>query len=70
MLGAAEDGKAGTFNCPKQPLANAMLATPAASLHQQVMIGCVHGTILDNQEKRSWRFWSTDPGLSQVLTAA
>src|SRR5208337_2168828 len=53
VLGAPEDGQAGTFCGPKQPLADAMLPAPAAGLDQQVMVGGVHGTILNSQEKRA-----------------
>src|SRR5208283_2019779 len=70
VLGASEDGQAGTFCGPKQPLTDAMLAAPAAGLDQQVMVGGVHGTILNSQEKKSLRFWSTDPGPSRVPMSA
>src|SRR5208283_22151 len=70
VLGAPEDGQAGAFCGPKQPLADAMLAAPAAGLDQQVMVGGVHGTILNSQEKKSLQFWSTDPGPSRVPMSA
>ena len=51
VLRAAEDGQAGTFGRPEEPLADAALAPEPAGLDQQVMVGGVHGTILERLGK-------------------
>ena len=47
VLRAAEDGQPGPLGRPDQPLADVALAAQPAGLNQQVMVGGVHGTILD-----------------------